>query len=75
MTSEAIIFVAALVVLGLSLNWLFKVLMPTIITVLAIAGIVFGLQLFLGVGPETLWQEVFRLPEHLWEFCLQQKIV
>lgn len=71
MTNEPIVVVAALAILGLLLNWLFKVLQPTIITALAITGIVLGLQLFLGVGPETLGQEVVRLPEHLWQFWQQ----
>ena len=71
MTSEPIVVIAALVVLGLLLNWLFKVLQPTILTALAIAGIFLCLQLLFGVSPEAFSQQVAQFPEQLWELGKQ----
>lgn len=71
MTSEPIIVIAALMILGLLLNWLLQVLKPTAITALAILGIVFCLQMFFGIAPATLQQEIIHLPEHLGELWQQ----
>ena len=71
MSSDSIVVVAALFVLGLLLYWLLNVLKPTIITLLAIAAIAVCLQIFLGISPETLWQQVAQLPEQLWELGKQ----
>ncbi|MBV8887034.1 MAG: hypothetical protein JO235_23985 [Chroococcidiopsidaceae cyanobacterium CP_BM_RX_35] len=71
MTSEPIVIVAALMILGLLLNWLLKVFKPTVITALAILGIILSLQMFFGISPATLQQEIVHLPEHLWELWQQ----
>lgn len=71
MNADPIVFVAALLVSGLLLTWLFQILKPTIITVLAIAAIALGLQLLFGISPETLSQQVAQLPEQLWELGKQ----
>jgi len=71
MTSEPIVVIAALMILGLLLNWLLQVLKPTVITALAIVGIVFCLQMFFGIDPATLQQEIVHLPERLWELWQQ----
>lgn len=71
MTGEPIVVIAALLILGLLLNWLLKVLKPTVITALAIIGIVFCLRMFLGIEPATLQQGIIHLPEHLWELWQQ----
>ena len=71
MNNEPIVVIAALMIFGLLLNWLLQVFKPTAITALAIVGIVLCLQIFFGIDPATLQQEIVHLPEHLGELWRQ----
>lgn len=63
LTSDAVVLAAAVMVAGLMLNWLFKVLRPTLGVLATIALIALALQYFLGVSPEALWYKIIHLPQ------------
>lgn len=68
MSADLLIFIAALIVTGLLFTWLIKVVKATLSTALVIAAIALVLQLFFGIGPTDLWQQVAQVPQQLWEF-------
>lgn len=63
LTSDAVVLVAALLVSGLVLNWLFWVLRPTLTVLATIALIALALQYFLDISPEALWSKILHLPQ------------
>lgn len=56
--TEILITLGAIAISGLVLRWLIKVLRVTLGTAIKIALIVFLLQIFLGIGPNRLWEQV-----------------
>ncbi|NEQ95514.1 MAG: hypothetical protein F6K30_02065 [Cyanothece sp. SIO2G6] len=56
-----IILIAALVISFLIFTWLIRVVKATVTTAFAIALLVLCLQLFFGIGPQDIWQEVTTL--------------
>jgi hypothetical protein len=67
MPLQLIISIAAIVIAWLIFSWLVKVVKTSIATALSIAAIVLGLQLWFGVAPEQLRQEVIELPQTIWQ--------
>jgi hypothetical protein len=63
MPLQLIVSIAAIVVTWLVFTWLVKVLKASIATALSIAAIVLGLQLWFGVAPDRLKQEILSLPQ------------
>jgi hypothetical protein len=66
MPLNLIILIAAVVVSWLVFTALLKVVKTTVSTAIAIAAIVLVLQLFFGIGPNQLLEEVVQLPQTLW---------
>jgi len=66
MPLNLIILIAAVVVSWLVFTALLKVVKTTVSTALAIAAVVLVLQLFFGIGPNQLLEEVVQLPQTLW---------
>ena len=66
MPLNLIILIAAVVVSWLVFTALLKVVKTTVSTAIAIAVIVLVLQLFFGIGPNQLLEEVVQLPQTLW---------
>lgn len=62
---ELILLVAAIAISVLIFTWLIKVVKATIGTAILVALIVFGLQIFLGIGPGDLWEAIRGLWENL----------
>ncbi|MGK7891648.1 MAG: hypothetical protein AB4042_20150 [Leptolyngbyaceae cyanobacterium] len=56
-----IILIAALVISFLLFTWLIRVVKATVTTAFAIALLVLLLQLFFGIGPQDIWNEVTTL--------------
>ncbi|MEB3232512.1 MAG: hypothetical protein VKJ64_15995 [Leptolyngbyaceae bacterium] len=63
-----IILIAALVISFLIFTWLIRVVKATVTTAFTIALLVLLLQLFFGIGPQDIWQEVTTL----WQQMTQQ---
>ncbi len=63
MPLQLIISIAAIVITWLVFTWLIKVLKASIASALSIAAIVLGLQLWFGVAPDQLKQEIIALPQ------------
>jgi predicted PurR-regulated permease PerM len=63
MPLQLIISIAAIVITWLVFTWLVKVLKASIAAALSIASIVLGLQLWFGVAPEKLKEEIIELPQ------------
>jgi hypothetical protein len=63
-----IILIAALVISFLIFTWLVRVVKATVTTAFTIALLVLLLQLFFGIGPQDIWQEVTAL----WQQMTQQ---
>lgn len=63
-----IILIAALVISFLIFTWLIRVVKATVTTAFTIALLVLLLQLFFGIGPQDIWQEVTAL----WQQMTQQ---
>jgi hypothetical protein len=61
MPTELIITIAAGVISLMVFAWLIKVVKTTIGTAVKITILVLSLQLFFGVGPQTLWQHMVKL--------------
>jgi hypothetical protein len=57
---ELIVTVAAGVMAALIFTWLIKVVKTTLATAVKIAVFALCLQIFLGVGPQALWQQVLK---------------
>ncbi len=66
MPVDLIIFIAAIIVSWLIFTLLVKVVKASISTAILVAVIVLVLQLFFGIGPQDLWQQVTQLPQTLW---------
>ncbi|MCU0570169.1 MAG: hypothetical protein MUF49_26795 [Oculatellaceae cyanobacterium Prado106] len=56
-----VILFASLIVAFLVFAWLVKVVKATIGTAIAVAVVVLALQLFFGIGPQELWQQISQL--------------
>lgn len=67
MPVDVIIFVAALVVAWLVFNWLIQVVKASMKTAITVAVIVLILQLFLGIGPQDLWEQIIDLPQTIYQ--------
>ncbi|MFB2919286.1 MULTISPECIES: hypothetical protein [Aerosakkonema] len=67
MPIDLIIWIAAIVVAGLVFTLLLKVVKATIKTAITIAIIVLILQLFFGIGPNQLWQQIIYIPQAFWQ--------
>ncbi|MBD1928541.1 hypothetical protein H6F74_20140 [Trichocoleus sp. FACHB-90] len=67
MPVDLIIFIAAIIVSWLIFTLLVKVVKASISTAILVAAIVLVLQLFFGIGPQDLWQQVTQLPQTLWQ--------
>ncbi len=67
MPVDLIIFIAAIIVSWLIFTLLVKVVKASISTAILVAAIVLILQLFFGIGPQDLWQQVAQLPQTLWQ--------
>ncbi|MEB3337542.1 MAG: hypothetical protein VKJ46_08780 [Leptolyngbyaceae bacterium] len=67
MALNLVILIGALIVSGLVLTWLIQVVKTTISTAIGVAIVVLVLQLYFGIGPEQLWQQITQLPEFLWQ--------
>jgi hypothetical protein len=63
MPLQLIVSIAAIVITWLVFTWLIKVFKASIATALSIAAIVLGLQLWFGVAPDQLKQEIISLPQ------------
>lgn len=64
---NVILLIAALVVTFLVFTWLIKVVKATIGTAIAIALLVLVLQLFFGIGPAQVWQQVSQFLQQIWQ--------
>ncbi|MDX2243176.1 MAG: hypothetical protein NW224_21055 [Leptolyngbyaceae cyanobacterium bins.302] len=64
---NVILLVAALVVTVLVFTWLIKVVKATIGTAIAIALLILVLQLFFGIGPAQVWQQVSQFLQQIWQ--------
>lgn len=62
-----ILLLAAIFISFAIFAWLLKVVKATISTAILIALIVLLLQLFFGIGPGQIWQQVSQIPETLWK--------
>lgn len=67
MPVDLIIFIAAIIVSWLIFTLLVKVVKASISTAILVAAIVLILQLFFGIGPQDLWQQVTQIPQTLWQ--------
>ncbi len=67
MPPELIIFIAALIVSWLVFSALVNLVKTTVKTAIAIAVLLFVLQLFFGIGPNDLWQHLVQLPQTIWQ--------
>ncbi len=56
--TEILITLGAIAISWFVLHWLIKILKVTVSTAIKIALIVFLLQIFFGIGPDRLWQQV-----------------
>lgn len=62
-----ILLVAAIVVTFLVFTWLVKVVKATIGTAIAIALLILALQLFFGIGPLQVWQQMSQFFQAVWQ--------
>lgn len=62
-----ILLIAALFIAFLIFTWLLKVVKATISTALTVAFIVLVVQLFFGIGPVDLWNQM----QGLWQTATQ----
>lgn len=72
MPIELIVLIAALVVSWLVFTALMKLVKTTVSTAIAIAAIVLVLQLFFGIGPDRLFEQIVQLPQTLWSLFTGQ---
>ncbi|MBD1897134.1 hypothetical protein [Coleofasciculus sp. FACHB-129] len=63
MPVDLIILIAALIVSWLVFTLLIKVVKASIGTAILIAAVVLVLQLFFGIDPQHLWQQITQLPQ------------
>ncbi|MBD2538255.1 hypothetical protein [Coleofasciculus sp. FACHB-SPT36] len=63
MPVDLIILIAALIVSWLVFTLLIKVVKASIGTAILIAAVVLVLQLFFGIDPQDLWQQITQLPQ------------
>lgn len=63
-----ILVIAAIVISFLVFTWLIRVVKATIGTAIAIAILVLVLQLFFGIGPGQVWEQVSQIPQAIWQF-------
>ncbi|MGP1374248.1 MAG: hypothetical protein ACTS3T_15560 [Almyronema sp.] len=55
---EIVVVVGAIAVSVLAFLWLVRVVKATLKTALLVAVILLGLQIFFGIGPNTIWQQL-----------------
>lgn len=63
--SQTVVVIAAIVVLILVLNLLFRILKVGLGLIMSIAIIFLVLQYFLGISPAQIWAEIGQLPQDL----------
>jgi hypothetical protein len=61
--AQAVLLIAAIVVVVLTFRLLFQVLKVGTGSILGIVAIVLGLQYLFGIAPKQLWFEVSHLPQ------------
>lgn len=60
---DLIILVGAIIITWLLFSWLIKVIKTSLSTAVIIALLVLFLQLFFGVEPQQLWQQIQQFPD------------
>ncbi|NJN01964.1 MAG: hypothetical protein HC873_11330 [Leptolyngbyaceae cyanobacterium SL_1_1] len=55
---EIVVVVGAIAVSVLAFLWLIRVVRATLKTALLVAFMLLGLQIFFGIGPATIWQQL-----------------
>ncbi len=60
---DLVILIGAIIITYLLFNWLVKVIKASFTTAISIALLVLFLQLFFGVEPQKLWQQLIDLPD------------
>ena len=62
-----VLILAALLITLLVFTWLIKVVKATLSTAIAIALLILVLQLFFGIGPAQVWQQVNQGLQTIWQ--------
>ena len=62
-----VLLLAALLITVLVFTWLLKVVKATLSTAIAIALLILVLQLFFGIGPAQVWQQVNQVGQTIWQ--------
>lgn len=65
---DLLILIGAIIITYLVFNWLIKVIKASFNTAISIALLVLFLQLFFGIEPEKLWQQLIDLPDAVRSF-------
>lgn len=60
---DLLVLIAAIIIAWLVFTWLIKVVKTSINTAVIIALIILLLQLFFGIGPQEVWQQLLKIPE------------
>lgn len=55
---ELVIVIGAVIVSFLVFTWLFRVVRATLKTAVLVALTLLALQLFFGIGPQALWEQI-----------------
>jgi nitrate/nitrite transporter NarK len=55
---EVLIVVAAVFVLFLVINWIFKLVKTTVKTLLLAAFVLIALYVLFGIGPAAIWEQI-----------------
>lgn len=67
MSIELIVLIASVVITWLIFTWVLKVLKASLTTAITIAAILLILQLAFGIQYQTIWQEIIKYPEFIWQ--------
>jgi hypothetical protein len=67
MPIELLITAAAVVVSFLLLTWLVKVVKATLGTAIKVALLALLLQVFLGIGPQVIWNRIMEFIQQFWK--------
>jgi hypothetical protein len=55
---EIVLVLGAVLVSFLVFTWMLKVVRATVKTALVVAGVLLGLQIFFGIGPANIWDQI-----------------
>jgi type IV secretory pathway TrbL component len=55
---EALIVIAAILIVFIIFSWLLKLVKATIRTILTVGFVILALYLVFGIGPETIWGQI-----------------